>query len=79
MHLGSVVWEYKPWQLGIATHEKSVQPLQSVKTIITTMFMVMSGDEDMTPSDTTIDYKVSSFLYLHNDKTKNLLLPNIGI
>ena len=22
---------------------------------------------------------MSSFLYLHNDKTKNLLLPNIGI
>ena len=25
------------------------------------------------------DYKVSSFLCLHNDKTKNWLLPNIGI
>ena len=24
-------------------------------------------DEDMTPSDMTIDYKVSSFLYLHSD------------
>jgi hypothetical protein len=24
-------------------------------------------DEDMTPSDTTIDYKVCSFLYLHSD------------
>jgi hypothetical protein len=33
----------------------------------------------MTPSNKTIDYKVSSFLYLHNDKTKNWLLPNSGI
>ena len=36
-------------------------------------------DEDITPTDTTIDYKVSSFLYLHNDKTKNWLLPNMDI
>ena len=36
-------------------------------------------DEDITPSNTTIDYEVSSFLYLHNDKTKNWLLSNIGI
>jgi hypothetical protein len=36
------------------------------------------GDEDITPSDTIIDYKVSSFLYLHNDKTKNWLIPNIS-
>jgi len=34
----------------------------------------------MTPSHTTIDYnKVSSFLHLHNDKTKNWLLHNIVI
>jgi hypothetical protein len=33
----------------------------------------------MTPSDTTIDYKASLFLYLHNDKTKNWLLLNIGM
>jgi hypothetical protein len=33
----------------------------------------------MTPSNTTFDYKVSSFLCLRNDKTKNLLLPNVGI
>jgi hypothetical protein len=39
----------------------------------------LGADEDMTPLDTTFDYKVSSFLYLHNNKTKNLLLPNIGI
>jgi hypothetical protein len=25
------------------------------------------GDEDMTPSNTTIDYKVRSFIYLHSD------------
>jgi hypothetical protein len=36
-------------------------------------------DEDMTPSDITFDYKVSSFLCLYNDKTKNLLPPNISI
>jgi len=36
-------------------------------------------DEDITPSDTTIDYKVSSFLYLHNGKTNNWLQHNIGI
>jgi hypothetical protein len=36
-------------------------------------------DEDMTPLDTTFDYKVSSFLCLYNDKTKNLLPPNISI
>jgi hypothetical protein len=31
------------------------------------------GDEDMTPSDTTIDYKVCSFLYLHSDFRYNSL------
>jgi hypothetical protein len=36
-------------------------------------------DEDITLTDTTIDYKVSSFLYLHNEKIKNCLLPNTGI
>ena len=36
-------------------------------------------DEDITPSDTTIDYKVSLFPHLHNDKSKNWLLPNMGI
>ena len=38
-------------------------------------------DEYMTPMDTPMKVKdkVSSFLCLHNDKTKNLLLPNIGI
>ena len=30
-------------------------------------------DEDMTPLDTTIDYKVSSFLYLHSDFWYNSL------
>jgi hypothetical protein len=30
-------------------------------------------DEDMTPSDTTIDYKVCSFLYLHSDFGYNSL------
>jgi hypothetical protein len=33
----------------------------------------MVGDEDMTPSDTTIDYKVWSFLYLHSDFGYNSL------
>ena len=32
----------------------------------------------MIPTDRTIDYIMSLFLHLHNDKTKNLLLPNIG-
>jgi hypothetical protein len=36
-------------------------------------------DKDMQPSDTTIDYKISLFLCLHNNKTKNLLLSNIRI
>jgi hypothetical protein len=38
-------------------------------------------DEDMTPMNThmKVKDKVSSFLCLHNDKTKNLLLPNVGI
>jgi hypothetical protein len=31
------------------------------------------SDEDMTPSDTTIDYKVRSFLYLHSNFRYNLL------
>ena len=31
----------------------------------------------MTPSDTIIEYKVSSFLCLHNYISKNLLLPNV--
>jgi hypothetical protein len=31
------------------------------------------NDEDMTPSDTTIDYKVRSFLYLHNNFGYNSL------
>jgi hypothetical protein len=32
-------------------------------------------DEDMTPTDTTIDYKVHSFLYLHSNFGYNLLGP----
>ena len=38
-------------------------------------------DEDMAPMDMPMKVKdkVSSYLCLHNDKTKNLLLPNIGI
>jgi hypothetical protein len=31
----------------------------------------------MTPSDTIIEYKVNSFLCLHNYISKNLLLPNV--
>jgi hypothetical protein len=37
-----------------------------------------SYDENTTPLDTTIDNNVSLFLYLHNDKSKNCLLPNIS-
>jgi hypothetical protein len=38
-------------------------------------------DEDMTPMDTPmkVKAKVSSFIGLYNDKSKNLLLPNISI
>ena len=38
-------------------------------------------DEDMAPMDMPMKVKdkVSSFLCLYNDKTKNLLLPSIGI
>jgi hypothetical protein len=32
-----------------------------------------AGDEDMTPLDTTIDYKVRSFLYLHSNFEYNSL------
>ena len=41
----------------------------------------MAFDEDMTPMGTPVKVKdkVSSFLCLYNDKTKNLLLPNISI
>ena len=38
---------------------------------------IYSHDDDMTPNDTTIRYKVWSFLYLHNDINKNLMLPNV--
>ena len=45
--------------------------------------MLLKGEdnEDITPMDTPMKVKdkVSSFLCLHNDKIKNLLLPNIGI
>lgn len=39
------------------------------------------SDKDMTPIDTPMKIKgiVSSSMCLHNDKTKNLLLPNINI
>ena len=45
------------------------------------MWLLYGIDEDMTPMDTPMKVKdkVSSFLCLYNDKTKNLLLPNIGI
>ena len=38
----------------------------------------MAFDEDMTPMGTPVKVKdkVSSFLCLHSDKTKNLLLPS---
>jgi hypothetical protein len=34
---------------------------------------VADGDEDITPTDTTIDYKVRSFLQLHSNFGYNLL------
>jgi hypothetical protein len=34
---------------------------------------------DMTPTDTIIDYMVSSFLHLHKNKNESWLLPNINI
>jgi hypothetical protein len=37
------------------------------------MTRTMISDEDMTPSDTTVDYKVCSFLYLHSDFGYNSL------
>lgn len=41
------------------------------------------SDEDMTPTDMTmpmkIKNKVSQFVCLHNDTTKNWLLPNISL
>ena len=45
------------------------------------MRLLYGIDEDMTPMDTPMKVKdkVSSFLCLYNDKTKNLLLPNISI
>jgi hypothetical protein len=33
----------------------------------------LASDEDMTPTDTTIDYKVCSFLYLHSNFEYNSL------
>jgi hypothetical protein len=41
------------------------------------LFIWIPTNEDMIPKDTTIDYKVRLFLCLHNDISKNLLLPNI--
>lgn len=35
-------------------------------------------DKDMPPIDMTNKYKVSTFLYLHNDINKIMLLPNVG-
>jgi hypothetical protein len=37
------------------------------------MYIGVNADEDMTPSDTTIDYKVRSFLYLHSNFGYNSL------
>ena len=37
------------------------------------------GDEDMTPSDMTIVYKVSSFLYLHSDFGTIHLVPHVHV
>jgi hypothetical protein len=47
--------------------------------IISSLFSCRTFDENMTPWNITINYKVSLFLYLHNDKTKNQLSPNISI
>ena len=61
---------------------QSINLCASARALTTTMAkstpVCESGDEDMAPSDTTIEYKLSSFLYLQNDISKNLLLPNIG-
>ena len=37
---------------------------------------IPKGDKDMTPSDTTIDYKVSSFQINLSYEFENKLLPN---
>jgi uncharacterized UPF0146 family protein len=36
-------------------------------------------DDDMTPTNMTIYYNVSLYLYLHNNKSKNWLLHNIDV
>lgn len=36
-------------------------------------------DEDTIPSNMTIDYKESTFLYLRSDKSNDCLLTNIDI
>jgi hypothetical protein len=38
---------------------------------------IYSHDEDMAPSDATIQYKVWQFLCLYDDINKNLMLPNV--
>jgi hypothetical protein len=43
------------------------------------MTRTMISDEDMTPSDTTVDYKVCSFLYLHSDFGYNSLVPYVRV
>jgi hypothetical protein len=35
------------------------------------------SDVDMTPKNMTIEYKVSSFLYLHNDINKKMMISNV--
>jgi hypothetical protein len=40
--------------------------------------MKEENNDGMTHKDMTIEYKVSSFISLHNDISKNLLLPNVG-
>jgi hypothetical protein len=40
--------------------------------------MKEENNDGMTHKDMTIEYKVSSFISLHNDISKNLLLPNVS-
>lgn len=63
----------------LGSHATSVKPI--IKT--TTNYFQGGQDQDMTPTYMTmlikVKDKVSSFLYLHNDNSKILFLPNVCI
>jgi hypothetical protein len=67
--LGSIMWPDR--------QQRAMLFIGLCRPMSVAQLAIYSHDEDMTPSDATIQYKVWPFLCLYDDINKNLMLPNV--